>query len=110
MKINRVNIGEAIKNHIDETTKNYSHFGRLIGKSRQNVDKQIFQKQSIDTSLLAQICEVLNYNFFTLYYTGSENVLKNDDKMKVRATIELELTEDDIKKLGLKDKIKRQLK
>ena len=110
MKVKNVNIGEEIKKVVDVKMGNYSHFAKTIGKSRQNVNSQIFKKKSIDTDLLAQISEVLEFNFFSLYYEKGKNVVEKNDKPKIHATIEIELTEDDIIKLGLKQKIKEQLK
>lgn len=41
-------------------------FGRLLGIPQQNVSR-IFNKESIETSKLIKISNVLGFNFFTLY-------------------------------------------
>jgi hypothetical protein len=110
MKIKQVNIGVEIKKVVDIKMGNKSHFGRMIGKSRQNVNSQIFKKASIDTALLSKISEVLDFNFFSLYFDTTKNVVKNNDKPKIHATLEIDLTEEDIIKLGLSEKIIKQLK
>lgn len=66
MKLNQVNIGAEIEARINQLGLSKSEFGRKIGIPQQNVNR-ILEKPSIDTDKLAQICAVLDYNFFALY-------------------------------------------
>ncbi|HEX5149990.1 MAG TPA: helix-turn-helix transcriptional regulator [Parafilimonas sp.] len=62
-----VNIGEIIKTKALEKNLSQEKLGRLINKTKQNVN-DIFKRKSIDTDLLLKLCEVLQYNFFEHYY------------------------------------------
>ena len=66
MKLNQVNIGAEIEARINQLGLSKSEFGRKIGIPQQNVNR-ILEKPSIDTDKLAQICAVLDFNFFTLF-------------------------------------------
>lgn len=70
MKLNQVNIGAEIEARINQLGLSKSEFGRKIGIPQQNVNR-ILEKPSIDTDKLAQICAVLDYNFFALYATDA---------------------------------------
>lgn len=70
MKINKVNIGLAIEQRLNELNMSKAEFGRLIGIPQQNVNR-ILSRVSIDTEKLVEICEVLEYNFFKEYFDGS---------------------------------------
>ena len=63
MKVNRVNIGLRIEQRLNELNISKAEFGRLIGIPQQNVNR-ILDRTNIDTDKLADISEVLNYNFF----------------------------------------------
>ena len=62
-----INIGEIIKAKTLEKNLSQEKLGRLINKTKQNVN-DIFKRKSIDTDLLLKLCEVLQYNFFEHYY------------------------------------------
>lgn len=75
MKLNQVNIGAEIEARINQLGLSKSEFGRKIGIPQQNVNR-ILEKPSIDTDKLAQICAVLDYNFFALYAdTPQQNMM-----------------------------------
>jgi predicted transcriptional regulator len=61
-----VHIGLKIKEVLHERDMQIVSFAKRINRSR-NVVYDIFERQSIDTELLKQISEVLNYDFFKLY-------------------------------------------
>lgn len=63
MEINRINVGLRIEQRINELKMSKAEFGRLIGIPQQNVNR-ILDRANIDTEKLADISEVLNYNFF----------------------------------------------
>lgn len=71
MKIERVNIGLAIEQRLNELGMSKSEFGRKIGIPQQNVNR-ILEKSSIDTEKLITISEALGYNFFA-YYVSEHN-------------------------------------
>lgn len=63
MKINRLNIGEEVRRKVEESGLSKAKFAELLGIARQNIEKTVFQKHSLDTDLLCNISEVLNCNF-----------------------------------------------
>ena len=66
-----IHIGKVILKKLKESGMSKSEFGRRINKSPQNV-QDIFTRQSIDTKLLLDISEVLEYSFFTLYLKDAD--------------------------------------
>ena len=77
MKIERVNIGLAIEQKLNELGMSKSEFGRKIGIPQQNVNR-ILAKSNIDTEKLIKISEALGYNFFE-HYIGEHNAVANGD-------------------------------
>ena len=71
MNINRLNIGEEVRKKVDENGLSKAKFAELLGIARQNIEKTVFQKHSLDTDLLCNISEVLNCNFFDYYKSDS---------------------------------------
>ncbi len=86
MKIERINIGEIIREKVTEKGLSDAEFARSVGIARQNVKKTVFEKASLDTNLLCEISEVLECNLFD--YFKSNNA---DDKTELKATITIEL-------------------
>ena len=86
MKIERINIGEIIREKVTEKGLSDAEFARNVGIARQNVKKTVFEKASLDTNLLCEISEVLECNLFD--YFKSNNA---DDKTELKATITIEL-------------------
>ena len=74
-----LHIGHLIKEKLEKSGMKKSEFARRINKTSQNV-YDIFERKSIDTSLLAHISEVLEYNFFELlsYHLVSANLNGNE--------------------------------
>jgi plasmid maintenance system antidote protein VapI len=91
MKIERVNIGEVIKSKVKADEKSLSAFAKSIGKQRQNIEKTVFNKKSIDTDLLSLICEVLNFDFFQYYRFVKESNIKDYSLKEVKATLTVEM-------------------
>ncbi len=65
-----VHIGRKIEEVVRAKRIGISELAELINKSRPLV-YDIFDRESIDTALLKRLSEVLNYNFFGLFF--SEN-------------------------------------
>lgn len=86
MKIERINLGEIIKQKVEEQGISQAEFARNIGMQRQNVVKLVFEKASLDTNLLALISEVLNCNFFDYFSSNTD-----DGRTELKATITIEL-------------------
>ena len=70
-----VNIGQRIKEELDRQERPVSWLARKLNCSRTEVYR-IMKKNSIDTALLSQICQVLNYNFFKELSDSVENAEK----------------------------------
>ena len=86
MKIDRINVGQLIREKVAEKGLTQAEFSRKIGMARQNVKRLVFDKPSIVTKLLCIISEVLECNIFDYY---KSNV--SDDKTELKATITIEL-------------------
>jgi len=86
MKLERVNLGEIIRQKVIDAGMSQAEFARRVGVARQNVNKTIFDKASIDVYLLCQISEVLDCNLFD-YFRSNEK----DDKTELKATITIEI-------------------
>ena len=84
MKINRINLGETIRKKVEEKGMSQAEFARQIGMQRQNVVKLVFEKASLDTNLLASICEVLD--LFDYFSSNSDNTIS-----ELKATITIEM-------------------
>ena len=91
MKYKRVHIGEIIKEFVIERKLTPSKFAKMIGLQRQNIKKTIFMKSSIDTNLLSEIGEVLDFDFFK-YYKPVSN--KKDYIKPIRGKLSLEFGEN----------------
>jgi len=63
-----INIGQKIKEKATEKRLSQEAIGERINTTKQNVGN-IYKRASIDTQLLLKLCEVLEFNFFELYYT-----------------------------------------
>ena len=66
MSEKRFGIGERIRLECEKQNLSKAAFGRLIDKSRQNVE-DIFKRETIDTTLLFNISQKLDYDFFQIY-------------------------------------------
>ncbi len=62
----KIHIGQEIEARINQLNITASEFARKIDTSKQNVNR-ILKKESIDTATLQRYCEVLDFNFFTLF-------------------------------------------
>lgn len=94
MNIKPVNIGEVILQKVQDAGISKAKFAESLGIARQNIDKTIFSKHSIDTDLLCSVCNVLECNLFD-YYKDSEGCNKVDYTPQViNATITVEMGAD----------------
>ena len=102
-------IGQIIKERVKAQNVNVTEFAKNIGMERTNV-YDIFERESIDTGLLKKIGHELHYDFFQELLepeTLKEIVLRHS--MTNRVFVELELAEEEVQRLGLEDKVIKQL-
>lgn len=102
-------IGQLIEERVKAQKVGVTEFAKLIGTERSNV-YDIFKRSSIDTDLLKKIGQVLEYDFFQDLLepeTVKEIVMRHS--MTNRIYVELTLTDDDVKNLGLEDKVVKKL-
>jgi transcriptional regulator with XRE-family HTH domain len=92
----KIHIGKLILEKLKERGISKSEFARKVNKSRQNV-QDVFKRESLDTHLLAEIGEVLDFDFFSLLSENSIST-KQDDKIKV-LTRELKKANKEIEEL-----------
>src|SRR5688572_14952948 len=65
----KIHIGKKIKEAVKKSGMSVTEFAAQINYSRRNI-YSIFEKESVDTSLLIKISEVLGQDFFTHYNAG----------------------------------------
>lgn len=86
MKITRINIGQIVREKVEEKGLSQAQFSRMIGVQRQNIVKTVFDKTGLDTNLLCVISEALECNMFDYFKSNESN-----DKTELKATITIEL-------------------
>ena len=89
MKINDVNIVEVVLDLIEKKGISKSKLAEKIGKDPQNMNRDVFNQKSLDTSLVRKISEFLDYNLFELFISNNQN----DYDRKVKATVKIEMGE-----------------
>lgn len=86
MKIERINLGEIIRQLVTDKHLSDAQFAKMIGLQRQNVKKTVFEKQSLDTNLLCRISEELDCNLFDYFKSNTDY-----DRRELRATLTIEM-------------------
>ena len=66
--MNNVNLGEIVRQLVAEKGLSSAKFAAMIGKHRQNVEKTIYQKKSLDTDTVCLINQALDCNLFDYFY------------------------------------------
>lgn len=87
MKINRINLGEIIRDKVENSGMSKKKFAEKVGIARQNIEKTVFQKRSLDTNLLCEISEVLNCNLFDYFKSNTDD----DNRKELKATLTVEM-------------------
>ena len=116
----RVHIGKALDKQREIKKMSKTELGRRIGVRQQHMNN-IFDNENIDTGKLAKLCEVLEFNFFTLYCDLKPNIsaylsalaLGNGDANNnigdAALTLELEMQKAKVKELTAQmDSLKRE--
>ncbi|MDR1792641.1 MAG: hypothetical protein LBR36_04265 [Bacteroidales bacterium] len=107
MKIAEINIGEEIKKIAKDRLGTYTAFAEKMGIHKSHLNVTIFNKTHLDSNMLRKVSEVLEYNFFQLYVDSSpeEEVMENNENLKVHATFEADFTFEELRKmLNIKQK------
>jgi transcriptional regulator with XRE-family HTH domain len=85
----KVHIGKKIKARIEDAGMSVAEFARRLNRSSQSI-YHVFNSQSIDTNLLAEISEVLNFNFFTYFVKEEGTEPKKEKKRRISLLIDIE--------------------
>jgi predicted DNA-binding protein YlxM (UPF0122 family) len=96
----KIHIGEIIKSKLDRSDMSIVGFAKKLNTSRNNV-YDIIGRTSIDTDMLYKIGQILDYDFFQHYSTTPTKTLKTKESV----LIEMELSDAEIIRLGLNEKI-----
>lgn len=99
-------IGQLIKERVEAVNMEVTAFAKLINKERSNI-YDIFKRDSIDTKLLKKIGQVLDYDFFQ-HLIEKETIEKlriQEITKKSKVLLEVEISEDEIMKIGFEDRI-----
>lgn len=72
-----MHIGTEIKKIITEKKIPITQLANKLGKTRALI-YDIYERQSIDTQLLAKLSKILDYNFFKLYVNSSHLIEKSE--------------------------------
>lgn len=110
LRVMNKKIGQLIRERVDLQKMEITEFARLIGVERSNA-YDIFKRESLDTKLLKKIGQVLNYDFFQDLLeekTIQEIILKSKIEPSV-VYIPIKLTEEEINKLGIKERVIKDL-
>lgn len=96
-----LHIGKVVRKHLEEVGMTKSEFARRLETSPQNI-YGIFKRKSIDTQLLKDISNVLNYDFFQ-YYTTAALVVQEEkasygSKDKVFTALDLQREVEKLRK------------
>lgn len=73
IKLKKIHIGKEIKKRLDEKKMSKSEFARRIGVPQQHINR-VFERDTIETKRLEDVCEALDFNFFSLYCDNPNNV------------------------------------
>ena len=110
LRVMNKKIGQLIRERVDLQKMEITEFARLIGVERSNA-YDIFKRESLDTKLLKKIGQVLNYDFFQDLLeekTIQEIILKSKISTSV-VYVPIELTEEEINKFGIKERVIKDL-
>ncbi len=72
-----LHIGTEIRKRAKKKGMRTETMAKLLNVSTPNVYK-IFERKSMDTDLLARVCEVLDFNFFTFYAKRFRTEMESD--------------------------------
>ena len=88
MKIKDVNIGKYVLSLVKEKGISKGKFADAINVQRQNINRDVFDKESLDTAMVCRISEFLDFNLFSLFVQDNQNDYKAKE-VKARIIIEM---------------------
>ena len=98
-------IGQLIQERVEHVNMEVTAFAKAIGTERSNA-YNIFQRESIDTSLLKKIGQVLNYDFFQdLLEPETTKLMMMKRGVTRKVFVELELTDEEVKYLEIDNRL-----
>lgn len=99
-------IGQLIKQVAKSRNIGATQLAKMINSNRGNV-YDIYERESIDTQLLKKIGHALEYDFFQHFIEESTIAeMKLTDHLKsTKVLVEIELTDEEILKIGFKEKL-----
>lgn len=99
-------IGQLIEERVKSKNMEVTEFAKRINRERSNV-YDIFKRDNINTDLLKKIGQVLDYDFFIHFLEPKtvELIKTSEIVKKSRLFLEIELSEDEVLKLGLEEKV-----
>lgn len=103
-------IGQLIEKVARSKNIGATKLGEMIDSNRGNV-YNIYKRDSIDTELLKKIGHALEYDFFQ-HYIEKETIMKlklQDHLQSQKVLVEIELTDEEILKIGFKEKVLKVL-
>jgi Plasmid maintenance system antidote protein len=90
MEFKKIHIGSLIKAEVKHCGMTFTEFAKHIGIQRQNVERKIFSQQGLNTDLLIQISDVLNFDFFKYFQSNTNcNHLQLQKEVKVTLIVEM---------------------
>lgn len=106
-----IKIGQKIKEVVKSKRINVVQMANDLGMERSNL-YNIFERDSIDTDLLKKIGHYVEYDFFQdlLEPETIKKIAVNENIKKSKIYLEIDLSEDEIMKIGFEEKILKILK
>ena len=89
MEIKNVNLGQEVARLIVEKRISKAQLADAIGLKRQNINRDVFEKNSLDSQLIIRISEFLDYNLFTLFTESNQNDCSKNRKVNAKIIIEI---------------------
>lgn len=99
-------IGQIIKEVVEQRNYKVTALAKELGTTRNNV-YDIYERDSIDTSLLSKIGHILEYDFFEHFLEEKtiQKIKLSDNLKKSKVFIQLDVSEDEIVKIGFEEKV-----
>ena len=90
MKFQKVHIGSLVKIEVKHCGMTFTEFAKRIGIQKQNVERKVFKQQGLNTDLLIQISEILNFDFFKYFRSDTScNYSQLNGEVKATLTVEM---------------------
>jgi len=102
-----IHIGKQIKKVLEENGIGVSEFARRINTNRNNV-YDIFQRESMDTSLLKKISTVLHHDFFRHYIENRSLPVVGEIGEKYLTVADINTLQNKIRRLEEENNILRK--